>query len=474
MALLAEVLRTNRDFRRFLLADLSSNIGSATSTIAYPLLVLSLGGNAAQAGAVATVALVARLGFRLPAGSLVDRWNRRRVMLVTDLVRMLAVASIPLAALGGTPSYAQLLLVAAVEGLATALFGPASTVLTRDVVAKDDLADALGIGQAVQAAVSLVGPALGGALYAVDRMLPFAVDALSYGVSAVLLLRITVRPAAPEERSEDRGLTAGIRWLLKRRELFVILVYAAVVNLVAAAIDVVVILELRADGASGWVIGPVLSCAGLGGVVGSLLAPWFVRRLSVPAILLGIGTGWTAALVVFTLTFHPGVVAVLLTLLMLLSPAAGVVVGQALFGQAPRHLIGRVSAATGLLLSGLAALGPVLAGSLLQGLGGAHTWAVLALLTGAVTVGGWLPLQATRRLGAGPAGPAGAAATGAEPAVVAHSGPNPPPAPAAAPGPEPGPAAGPAPAGSPPAPPAPTAPPAPSATEPRTPREDPA
>lgn len=426
--MLAGVLRTNRDFRRSFLADLTSALGSAMSTIAYPLLVLSLGGNAAQAGAVATVALVTRLGFRLPAGSLVDRWNRRRVMLTTDLVRLVAVATIPLVALWGSPSYAQLLVVAAVEGIATALFGPANTVLTRDVVAKEDLADALGMGQALQAAVSLAGPALGGVLFAADRMLPFAVDALSYAVSAALIWRITVRPTAAEPRAEDRGLTAGIRWLVRQRELFVILVYAAVINLVAAAIDVIVILELQANGASGWVIGPVLSCAGIGGIVGSLLAPWLVKRLSVPAILLGIGVGWTAVLAVFTLTFQPGVVAALLTLLMTLSPAAGVVVGQALFGQTPRHLIGRVSAATGLLLSGLAALGPVAAGALLQGLGGAGTWAVLAVLTAAVTAGGWIPLRATRRLGAGsPAGAATEAGPEAEqpvePAVVAHAAP---------------------------------------------------
>ncbi|KJK56328.1 MFS transporter [Saccharothrix sp. ST-888] len=412
--MLAGVLRTNPDFRRSFLADLTSNLGSAVSTIACPLLVLSLGGNAVQAGSVATVSLATRLGFRLPAGSLIDRWNRRWVMLTTDLVRFLAVASIPLVALWESPHYVQLLAVAAIEGLATALFGPANTVLTRDVVAKQDLGEALGASQASMAAVNLAGPAIGGALYAADRMLPFAVDALSYAVSALLILRITVRPGAAAPTGDDRGLTAGLRWLLRQRELSVILLYAAVINLVSAAIDVTAILELRSAGASGSVIGPILSCAGVGGIVGSLLAPWFARRLSVRAILLGIGSGWTAVLAVFALTFQPWVVAVLLTLLMMLSPAAGVVVGQALFGRTPRHLVGRVSAATSLLLSGLAALGPFAAGSLFQGLGGARSWVVLAVLTGAVTAGGWIPLRATRRIDAVRPAPAPDAA------VLAH------------------------------------------------------
>ncbi|MFJ9690868.1 MFS transporter [Kitasatospora sp. NPDC101183] len=413
------VLWTNANLRRSFLADLTSNLGSALSTLAYPLLVLSLGGSAVQAGTVATVALATRLGLRLPAGSLVDRWNRRTVMLLADLVRCAAVATVPLVAFWSVTPYWQLLLVAVIEGSASALFGPANSVLTRDIVAPSELADALGVNQAMLSAVNLAGPALGGALFAVDPVLPFTVDAASYAVSALLIRRITVRPgegAGAESgptgpTGRDAGAMAGLRWLIAQRELLVVLLYAAVINLVSAAIDVTVILDLRAGGASGSLIGPILSCAGAGGIIGSLLSPWLVRKLSMRAIVLGIGVVWTAVLAVFALVFQPAVVAVLLTLLMLLSPAAGVVVFKALLGQTPRHLVGRVSAATSLLLNGLAALGPVAAGSLYQSLGGAPAWAALALLTGAVTAGGWLPLRAPR--------PRAVAAT--EPAVLAHA-----------------------------------------------------
>lgn len=410
------VLRTNANLRRSFLADLTSNLGSALSTLAYPLLVLSLGGSAVQAGTVGTVALATRLGLRLPAGSLVDRWNRRVVMLLADLVRCAAVATIPLVALWSVTPYWQLLLVAVIEGSASALFGPANSVLTRDIVAPSELADALGVNQAMLSAVNLAGPALGGALFAVDPVLPFTVDAASYAVSALLIWRITVRPgegagAESGPTGRDAGAMAGLRWLIAQRELLVVLLYAAVINLVSAAIDVTVILDLRAGGASGSLIGPILSCVGAGGIIGSLLSPWLVRKLSMRTIVLGIGVVWTAVLAVFALVFQPAVVAVLLTLLMLLSPAAGVVVFKALLGQTPRHLVGRVSAATSLLLNGLAALGPVAAGSLYQSLGGAPAWAALALLTGAVTAGGWLPLRAAR--------PRAVAAT--EPAVLAHA-----------------------------------------------------
>ncbi|MGF1432039.1 MFS transporter [Kitasatospora sp. LaBMicrA B282] len=408
------VLRTNANLRWSFLGNLTSNLGSAISTLAFPLLVLSLGGNAVQAGSVATVSLVTRLGFRLPAGGLVDRWNRRVVMLVADLVRCAALASVPLAALWVAPRYWQLLLVAVVEGLASALFGPANSVLIRDVVDQEQLSQALGADQAALNVVSLAGPALGGLLFTAGRLVPFAVDAASYALSALLILRITARPAAVSgpRAAAERGATAGLRWLAAQRELLVVLLYAAVVNLVAAAIDVVVILELRGRGSSGGVIGAVVACIGAGGIIGALLAPWLVRRLTIPAMVLTIGAVWSAELVVFAVAFRPAVVAPLLGLMMLLSPAAGVAVFQALLGQTPRHLVGRVSAATSLLLSGLAAVGPMAAGAAYQALGGSRTWLTLALLSGVATVGCRLALSATRSR---------AAVVVAEPAVLAHA-----------------------------------------------------
>lgn len=397
-ALAPAVLRRNADYRRAFLGSLTSSLGTAMSAIAFPLLVLALGGSAVQAGALATIALATRLAFRLPAGSLVDRWSRRTVALAADLVRTAALGSIPVAAAAGVLGYPQLVAVCVIEGLASALFGPAVSVLTRDVVSGDELAEALGLDQAVQATTYLIGPAIGGALYAVDRVLPFEADAASYAVSAVLLWRIALRPAAHTGRAEARGMAAGIRWLLSRRPLLNILMYASAVNLVSAAIEVMVVLDLRAHGEPGGQIGAVLSCCGVGAIAGSVLASRVVARLSAPAILLGIGTGWSVVLALFALSFSPWRVAALLLVLMTLSPAAGVVIGQALFGQCPRDLMGRVSAVTSILLSGLAALGPIVAGTLFQALGAAHGWLVLAGATAAVTLVAWVPLQASRTL----------------------------------------------------------------------------
>jgi MFS family permease len=396
-SLVPPILRSNRDFRLAYLGGLVSWLGSAMSSIAYPLLVISLGGTALQAGAVATVSLTTRLVLRLPAGQLADRWSRRAVMLCADLTRAAALSSIPLAALFGQLHYPQLLAVAVGEGIATALFGPATDILTKDIVPPDQLAEAAGLNQGMLSAAYLAGPAIGGALFAVGREVPFAVDAASYAVSAVLLWRIAARPPvlAPGV-AQSGGMLAGIRWLARSRELFTALAYASVVNLVSAALEVLVILGLEKHGTPAGTVGLILSCIGIGSVAGALASPALVRWLSPATLLSGIGVLWSCVLALFAFTFAPVTAAALLAVLMAFSPAAGVVVSQLLIGRTPRELLGRMSAATSVMLSGLAALGPLVAGALDGSLGLAGAWLVLAALTAAATLLSWLPLRAAR------------------------------------------------------------------------------
>jgi MFS family permease len=386
-SMIPPLLRANPDFRLALFGDLASALGTAMSAVAFPLLVLGQSGTALRAGSVTTISLSTRLILRLPAGQLVDRWNRRMVMLYTDLIRMVALATIPICSLWDRPQYAQLVAVAVIEGAAAALFGPAGDILTKDIVAPAQFGEALGLSQSVLAATYLAGPALGGALFALGRELPFAVDSASYAVSALLIWRITARPAVRTLADAPAGgITAGMSWLIRRRALLAVLLYASVINLVSAAIEMLVILELRAMGVASVSIGLILSCSGIGAVVGSVASGAVVRRVGPAGILLGIGAIWTALLLMFAFEFNPVTAAALLALLMTLSPSVGVLVGHTLLSGTPRDLLGRVSAAATVLLSGLAALGPLLAGGLCQLVAPPHAWLVLSALTVGATV----------------------------------------------------------------------------------------
>jgi MFS family permease len=412
----------SRDFRRYWTATAISMLGSQLSLIAFPLLVLSIGGSVTQAGLLATVALVTRLAFRLPAGQVVDRLDRRRLMLTTDVVRFVALASIPLVAALRGLSFGHLLVVCVIEGLASALFTPAATVAVRDVVPAAQLTPALSRVETAAATSALAGPVLGGWLFGFHPVLPFTVDAASYAISAVLILGLPRPATRPVPETSDRGLTAGLRWIGRRPLLVRALFFGALINLAGAAAETGIVLALRAAGRTGLVIGVLLACAGAGAVAGAALAPRIMARIAPGRLFVLVGVLWTAGFGIFTTDPPPAVVGAVLVVLMVLTPPCGIALAQALLS-APRDLLGRVSTAVDLGTAGLAALGPVLVGLGLQAWGVAPTWAALAGLTALATVGGAVPLWRAVTL-VDPPSPTQVTAEALDPEVLAHRRPD--------------------------------------------------
>src|SRR6266436_6068416 len=109
-------LRRNRDFILLWSGQAVSTIGTRVSSLAYPLLVLALTHSPAKAGIVGFAQALPYMLFYLPAGALVDRWNRKRVMLIADAGRALALGSLALVLAFGSLSLAQIIVVAFVEG----------------------------------------------------------------------------------------------------------------------------------------------------------------------------------------------------------------------------------------------------------------------------------------------------------------------------------------------------------------------
>src|SRR5262245_60065676 len=117
----------NRDFMLLWLGQAVSTVGSQISLLAFPVLFLTLTGSPAQAGLMTAVRALPYVLFGLPAGALIDRWDRRLVMLLCDTGRALALGSIPLALALGVLSTAQLYLVSFIEGSLFLFFNLAET-----------------------------------------------------------------------------------------------------------------------------------------------------------------------------------------------------------------------------------------------------------------------------------------------------------------------------------------------------------
>jgi MFS family permease len=380
-----------------------SLLGSSISSLAYPLLVLSMSGSAVQAGAVGTCVALGRLSFQLYGGQLADRFDPRRLMVSMDVLRLVTVGSIPVAGALDRLTFWHILAMSLVSGAAGTISSSGDMVLLRALIPSKLFSLATSQAQVASGTMVLLGPVLGGALYSFDRMLPFIVDASSFAIAAVLLIAISARqqqttankPAAG--RGGDRRVTAGMRWLWTQKDLMLALSFSSVFNLVGVTAGVAAIVIMKLHGVSSGVIGIVMACDGGAVIVGALIARWIVTW-GLTGLLFTCGLIWVASLATTaTAPSSPWIIGAAITLMSLIAPATGVLMSQLLRDRAPENLFGRVTAAQRLLASSLVMAGPLLAGVLTTAIGPTYLWLCLAGVCLIITALATAPHLLTRR-----------------------------------------------------------------------------
>src|SRR6202790_4001061 len=140
----------NRDYMLLWGGQIVSSVGTRVSQLAFPLLVLALTHSPAQAGLIAALRGLPYALFILPAGAMVDRWNRKRVMILCDTGRAIALGSIPVALLPGHLTILQLCIVSLVEGTLFTFFNLAETACLPQVVSKDQLTGAVAQNSVIE------------------------------------------------------------------------------------------------------------------------------------------------------------------------------------------------------------------------------------------------------------------------------------------------------------------------------------
>jgi predicted MFS family arabinose efflux permease len=388
-------LRKNRDFILLQVGQTLSTIGSQSTAIAYPLLVLALTHSPARAGVVGFAGVIPWAIFGFGAGVLADRAPRRRVMVTSDVVRIVAIASVIVAIAVHHLTFAHVALVAFVEGTMFVFFNVAEFGALRSVVSTVQLPRAVAAEQARYSTVQLVGPPLGGALFGLGRALPFAANATSvlFSLGSILSIRTPFQEVRDHVEPEPlrAQLGEGLRWLWGRPFLRTCALLFTTTNLIYEGLTLVVVVVGHRQGLSSGEIGGLIAAFGACSLVGSSLAPRLQRLLSMRAII--IGSVWVP-LTISLFVLFPNVyvlLAVIVPMMLFLPTTNATVIGYRV-AVVPDRLTGRVnSAARTIALCG-APLGPLSAGLLLSTTSPRLTIAAYSLfLLVPALIGTWSP-----------------------------------------------------------------------------------
>jgi MFS family permease len=382
-------LSRNRDYQLLWGSQALSEFGLGAATIAFPLLVLAVTNSPALAGLVLGVDATARLIAGLPAGALVDRWNRKKVMLGCEAAQAIAAASLVAALLWGVMSVAHLVVVAAVMGMCTALFEPAEDACLPNLVPDDQLATAVSMNAARTYLGQLAGTAVGGFLFAAGRFVPFVVDALTHVISFFLLTFLRLPPRKvkrePVHHLVDEMMT-GLRWVWQHRPIRVISLCAVALNLFFTAYFIVIIVLAEARGVPSGEIGIMAAMLGVGGILGALVAPYLHRVLRPYLSIIGVFWMLTALTPLAIFMSNGYLMGALFGAMAFLTPTANTTIDTYQLLLTPDELRGRLSGVMGVVTGAAGAAGPALGGLLMEVVSDNQAVLLCAAGIGAVTV----------------------------------------------------------------------------------------
>lgn len=354
---------------RLLLASAAVSItGDGALIAAAPLMAATLTRDPFQIALVAGAGYAAWLVAGLPAGALVDRWDRRRVMVTADLFRAVVLIGLVVAFIAGVANIWALIITVLLVGLGACFFDPASQSLIPDLAGKEraslDRANGFlwGIDNFGR---SLSGPPVGALAFAWIRTLPFALDAVSFTISALLIKAI---PKERDHRAEHppvlRSIQSGVRFMADHAELRRLTLGMGAYNFawnLGFATLVLFAQDVLGLGAVGY--GLLIATGAVGGIMSGWLTPKLAGRLSAMTVYAIALVVRAAVWIVVAATTLPAFAGLAILVLGALSTGVSVVGGTARQLLAPADMLGRVVSVTRLVGIGSAALGAIAGGT---------------------------------------------------------------------------------------------------------------
>jgi MFS family permease len=382
-------LSRNRNYQLLWVSQALSEFGINASMIAFPLLVLAVTGSAAASGLVLGTIAAAELVAGLPTGALVDRWNRKKVMIACEAAQVIAAATLVGALLSGRASLPLMVVVAAVMGVCAALFEPAEEASLPNVVPAHQLSTAVAMNTARSYLGHLSGTAAGGFLFAVARFVPFAVDMLTHAMAFVLLIfvRVPPRKVLPQPvRHLGREIATGLRWMWAHPPVRATALCAVGLNLFFTAYYIVIIVLAQSRGVPSGEIGVMAAMLGVGGLLGAMVAPYLHQAVSPYLSIIGVFWLLTLLTPVAVVVTNGYLMGALFAAMAFLAPTANTTMSTYQLLLTPDELRGRLSGAMGVAAGVAGALGPALGGALTEAVPAAQAVLLCTAGIGAVTL----------------------------------------------------------------------------------------
>jgi MFS family permease len=369
-----------REFRLLWVSGLLAALGAQMSLLALPLLVLRETGSAVQAGAVGTVSVGAFLVTMLPGGALADATERLRLLRLCTAASLLFVSVLAVCVLAGRVPLVLVLLVAGTGALIGSVALPATLGLLRAVVPECLLGAASDRFQARSAAARLVGPLVGGAIFAWHPAAPFVVEAVALllAVACLALMRTRSAPPSRGPRRSRWNLSAGVAFIWRDSQLrVVLLVFGLGANMAFSALTFVSLAIASDGGQAGFAGGMVVAMTATGSLAGALIAPVLHPEQRAAALLAT--TCWvcmgTATILVVT---HPPVlIGLLAATCAAVANVGSIGLVTAMLLVTPEGMVGRVQSAASFISTLAQPIGPIAGGALLSTWGPSATFAVI-------------------------------------------------------------------------------------------------
>ncbi|MEO6700584.1 MAG: MFS transporter [Jatrophihabitantaceae bacterium] len=383
----------HRQYRLLFIGQTISIFGDAFYAIALPWLVYQQGGGAAQLGTVVAIYGVCRLGTTPIGGILADRIGAWRVMMCSDLARLVLGIALAVVAGSGRGGIVAVSVLGAFIGLFAGLFTPASLAITPVLLPAEELHAGNALSSAAIDGASLIGPAIAGlAVATLNIGVAFAIDAVTFAVSAGCLAAIgaAIRSRAPVSKPEGDIESIGFWQLVRSSALLrAILLVTTVANLTVGGmirIGLPALAKTDLDaGSTGY--GGLLSSFSAGCLCGGLVIAVLssLRRPGVAAMLSGLGMGVSVILLPYA-----GLAGALVALFVAgaTSTVTNVLVFTLLQRNTPSHLLGKVMSAVTFCGLGLFPVSVALVGAFVSHYGAVDVFVltgvllILAFLTG--------------------------------------------------------------------------------------------